>query len=244
MSKLSDLQLGTGALKPFSFKRTKLDGSECDVHVLIRCLTKRESDGARLQAKRTVLDLDKSARSGVADDELLAEARIVETLAIALRNPEKPEEQWATGLEITQTLDVGTIALLGQEYTRHQEACGPFMQDMTGEQADAMIEVIAKEGSADPFFLCASPLQNAFITTLARALVTLRMENSSSSSESTSPSNESESASSPSDEVRAWREAQGDVMAELAVQRDSIASLTIRLRHLEADLALANAVGQ
>lgn len=241
MSRLSDLQLGTGALKPFSFKRTKLDGSECDVHVLIRCLTKRESDGARLQAKRTVLDLDKSARSGVADDELLAEARIVETLAIALRNPEKPEEQWATGLEITQTLDVGTIALLGQEYTRHQEACGPFIQDLTDEQADAMIEVIAKEGSADPFFLCASPLQNALVVSLARRHETLRMENFSSSSDSTKPSSESAPSESPSDEAKAWREAQGDVMAELAVQRDSVASLTIRVMHLEAERHRASA---
>lgn len=241
MSRLADLQLGTGALKPFSFKRTKLDGTEIDVSVLIRCLTKTESDIARVRAKKSVNDLDKSARGNTEDGELLAEARIVETLAIALRNAEKPEEPWASAFEITQTLDVGTIALLGQEYTRHQEACGPFIQDLTSEQVDAMIEVIAKEGSADPFFLCASPLQNAFVTTLAKLLVTLRMENSSSSSDSTQPSSESAPSPSQSDEAKAWRDAQDDVMAELSVQRDSVASLTIRVMHLEAERHRASA---
>lgn len=231
MSKLADLQLGTGKLKPFTFKRTKTDGTETDVHVLIRSLTKREADLARINAVRSVNDLDKNAREGSTHETLLAEARMVEMLAVALRDPEKPEEPWAPALEIATRLDEPTIALLGQEYQRHQEACGPFIQDMTTEQADALIEAIAKDGTADPFYFCASPMQSALLVILARQHVMSKTTSSSSSSDSTSPSTENASAPNQSSDEA---EAIATLTAEVDVQRDEIASLKVRLMHLEA----------
>jgi hypothetical protein len=230
--------LGTGKLRPFTFTRPKRDGTPIEVVVLIRALTKTEWDAARVNAKRTVLDLektsnpnDKAHRDAQPAEELLAEARIVEMLSVALRDPEDPDKPWATPLEIATILDCGTIAMLGQEYHRHQEECGPFLQDMTQEQRDALIERIAEDASADPFFLCAYPLQSAFIISLVREFVSLKTRMSSSGSAEASLSTEQENASQRSAEAS---ETLADVLAALAILRDQVASLTVRTTHIEA----------
>jgi hypothetical protein len=237
MSRLADLLLGTGKLRSFTFTRTRRDGISVDVSVLIRALTKHESDIARVAAKRTVQDLEKVGRDATPSEELLAEARLVEMLSVALRDPDDPDNKpWASPLEIASMLDVGTIAMLGQEYERHQEECGPFLQDMTQEQRDALIERIAEDANADPFFLCAFPLQKAFIISLVREFVSLKTRMSSSGSADSSLSSES---ASESEKQAGTSEALSDVFAELEVHRGRLASLGVRLESLEAAKASA-----
>lgn len=227
MSKLADLQLSTGALKPFSFKHAKKDGSIVDVHVMLRVLTKAELDRARANAHLTVKALSAELREGKGNDDLLAEARTVEILAAACMDPDDTSRPWASPLEIAQTLHPGAIGALERAYFEHQEECGPFIRDLTAEQYEALVETIAQEASADPLALFATSLRNACVITMARELVSLRTEKSSRSSESSEPT---VVAPASTDDLR---ESIGDVTVEVAHLRDHIASLTVRVMHLE-----------
>lgn len=229
MSKLADLQLSTGALKPFTFKHAKRDGTVIDVTVMLRVLSKSEIDLARKNAHSTVKDLSAELKDGKSFEEMLAESRTIEMLAMACMDAEKPSEPWAGPMELAQKLHPGAIAALSRAYDEHQEECGPFVHDLTVEQYEALLEVIAQEASADPLALFAAPLRNAFTITMAKELRSLRTERSLRSSESNERSSEPETASSD------VREAMGDVHAEMAILRDNCASLAIRLMHLEAE---------
>jgi len=196
LAKLAELLLGTENYKPFTFKHTKRDGTLVDVEVAIRPLTKVEIDRARANAHKTVQDLLKNAqaadlREGRTYEELLDEARAVELLAIALRDPQKPGEPWSTPMEMAMTLHPDAIGLLSEQWEAHQHLSGPKLQDLTDDEFNAIVAAIALEGRADPFFLFASPLRNLFITRLAKEAFTSRMASSSASSDS----NESSTAS-------------------------------------------------
>lgn len=235
MSKLADLKLGTGAIKRFSFERPNFQGGMQVCTVAIRPLTKAQIDEARLQAQATVDLLDKNVRQNASYEELMQEARVVEMLSRALRDPDKPEEAWTNPLEIGQTFDLGTIGLLAREYEEVQAKFSPFLSDLTNEQFEAMVAAIAKEGDASPFFFCALPLQSAFITTLARELVTSRTQSLSSSSDSTTPS--SDSPTSTSNETATGPALEGELASlrsDIALLMDHVASLETRLRHAEA----------
>lgn len=227
MSKLADLAFGASRLKAVSFKRTRQDGTVVDAHLKIRLLTKIEMDEARVNARATVLSRDKDLKEGRAFDELLEDSRVVEILAIACRDSEKPDEPWSSPYEIERTLTPPEIAMLFELYSEHQAECGPILHDLTTEQFETLLEAIAKEGSADPFLFCASPLRNAFIISTAKELLSLRMASSSRSSASTE-SSDSESSSSAS-----MSAASRDLHEEIDVLIGQIADLTVRVHDLE-----------
>ena len=231
MAKLDDLQLSTGARKTFEFDHAKRDGTKSKVTVELRVLSKHEIDLARRDALQTVKDLSDELKAGKTYDEMLAEARTIELLARALMDPEKPDQPWATPMAIAQKLHPGAIGLLARAYDEHQEACGPFLHDMTSDVYEGLVADIAKEASADPLGYCASPLRNAFIITMARELVSLRTEKSSRSSESTELSKSGESATS--DYVA---DTLGDHTAMIDALNDEVASMKVRLRNAEAAL--------
>lgn len=52
MATLKELQLGTGSLRDFTFKRTKSNGETIDVNVKLRVLNGHELDVARVEARR------------------------------------------------------------------------------------------------------------------------------------------------------------------------------------------------
>lgn len=228
MAKLADLELATGARKSFTFKHSKMSGAVEDVTVEIRVLSKNEIDIARKNALTTVKDLSEKLKEGRTYDEMLAEARTIELLAMALMDPDKPSEPWATPMQLAMTLHPGAIGLLARAYDEHQDDCGPFLRDMTPEQFEATVSEIAREASADPLAFYASPLRNAFVITLARELVMLRTENSSRSSATTEHSTSGESVTSD------VADAVSDHTAMIDVLNDEVASLKVRLRNLEA----------
>lgn len=232
MSKLAELQLGGSQLKDISFTKTKRDGTVVTVRVLMQVLTKRDLDLARVDARKTVQRLDKDLADGRAFEELLEDARIVEILARACRNPEKVEEQWATPLDIELTLTTPEIATLWKFYEEHQDACGPIIHDLTTERYETLIEAIVKEGSADPFVFCASPLRNAFVITMARELLSLRMESSSRSSDSTSPSAESSTLDSATTSDASGGRASVS-HEDFEALRDLVGDLVVRMHKVE-----------
>lgn len=228
MAKLADLQLSTGALKAFTFKHAKRDGTVTDVTVMLRVLSKAEIDLARKNAYSTIKDLSAELKDGKSYEDMLAESRTIEMLAMACMDVEKPSEPWAGPMELAQKLHPGAIAALSRAYDEHQEECGPFVHDLTGEQYEALLEVIAAEASADPLALFAAPLRNAFTITMAKELRSLRTERSLRSSES------NERPSEPGVTASDVHEAMGDMHAEMSILRDNYASMAVRLMHIEA----------
>jgi len=241
MSKLADLQLGLVRLKPFTFKRKKNDGTDVDVHVDIRALTKREMDLARVNARAALERLAPNMKEGSSYEELLEDTRIVEILAIACRKPGEPDATWATPLEIEAILTTAEIGSLWKVYVEHQAESSPTISDLSKEEYETILETIAKEGSADPLLLFASPLRNAFTITLVRELVTLRMVSSSSSSASTAPSGQPSNGGTSSSESEDPTQSAGDLAldrsasntAEIAVLRELFAELVVRVGKLE-----------
>lgn len=176
--KLSELKLGRAARKPYTWTRKLENGEEQHPAVLIQVLTKTELDSARLNAYFYVKYLSKEQLDGRAYEELLEDARVVEVLALALRDPSKPQEAWSSPLEISQTLTTNEIAALWKVYYDWQTTQSPMVTDMTPETFEATLEAVAKTESADPLVLFESHMRNSFIIILAKALVNLRTENS------------------------------------------------------------------
>jgi hypothetical protein len=167
VAKLRDIQLGTSKLLPFAFDRRRADGETINVRVVLRVLSKREMDLARANAESTVKDL--KVKEGRSFDELFEEAKIVEILAVACRDPDAPEQPWANPLELATSLSAGEITVLWEAYTKHQDECSPILGDVTEEQFEALVDMIAREGDTAPLLSFASPLRNACIVTMARA---------------------------------------------------------------------------
>jgi hypothetical protein len=193
MGKLADLQLGNGALKPFSFEFKRQNGTIAKVRVAVRVLGKGEWDLVKINARLACEGKDARAQ-GKALEELIEDQRIVEALAIALRDPDKPDEPWATPLEI-DALPTPVISLLWNVYDEHQGNFGLLVTELSAEQYDALIETVAEEATCDPFLLFAPPMRNAFVITMARELRSYRMQSSSGISESGAPKSGSENSS-------------------------------------------------
>jgi hypothetical protein len=117
---------------------------------------------------------------------------------------------------MAQTLHPGAIVALSRAWESHQEACSPLKTDLTPEAYNALVELVAKEASADPLFHFASPLRNAFITTMAKELLSYRMDRSSHSSASTQSSSDSEAKASH-DAASDQREMITEALMELAI---------------------------
>jgi len=187
VAKLEALKLGKTATKRFTFTRQTEDGPE-EVTVLIRPMTALDLDRARVNAETYVAsEIDKNRAVAGSRDVLIDDAREIEILALALRDPDAPEEAWAGSAALRSMLTTNEIALLFRAYHEHQDNVGPLLSSLTPERYEAMIQAIAEAGRADPFILFDSRTQRAFITTMASELWSSRMARSSGTSDSSEP---------------------------------------------------------
>jgi len=196
MAKLEALSLGDTVGKDFTFTRQTPKGPR-DIVVHIRALSAMDLDRARVNAEIYAdhqcgkIDGTKGAPTR---DEILADARDIEVLALALRDPEKPDECWAGSGTLRGTLSTNEIALLLRAYNAFQDEVGPLFSTLTDERYEAMLSAIAQRASADPLVLYDSRTQKDFITTTVLELLALRMAKSSTTSESSEPSSPSEAS--------------------------------------------------
>lgn len=196
MAKLEALKLGATAGKDFTFTHHEDKGPR-EVTVHIRPLTALDLDRARVSAETYVADLvRRNEAAGQSREALIDDAREIEVLALALRDPDKPDECWAGSALLRSMLTTNEIALLFRAYHEHQDHVGPLFSTLTFERYEEMIKAIAQVGRADPLVISFdSHTQRAFITTMAVELWSSRTAKSSG----TSDSNERESKSLNSD---------------------------------------------
>lgn len=200
MAKLEALKLGAAAGRLFTFEHMTDDGP-VDVSVWIRPLTAADLDRARVNAEIYVAnEIEKNRAAEGSREAIIDDAREIEVLALALRDPDNHAECWAGSARLRSDLTTNEIALLFRVYHEHQDSIGPLMSSLTVERYHAMIEAIAKAGRADPFTLFDSRTQRDCITTMASELWSSRTAKSSGISGSNeSGSNSSSESGSPSE---------------------------------------------
>lgn len=198
--KLKELELGPALHKDFPFQHKKLSGEVVEVNVKIRVLHPEETLAARVNARRTVLRLDSALTEGRDYNELLEDAKVHEVLAIALRDPEKPEEPWASPVEVRTILNEVETALLWTAYLDWQATVGPIITELSVPEYEGFLTAVASEVESDPLSFFAPPLRRNFTRTMACQLLELRMANALLSSR-LKEKEEGESLSSDPDDV-------------------------------------------
>lgn len=193
--KLGALQIGPTIGKPFSFTRQTTDGPR-ELKVLICPLTAQDLDRARVNAELYLDTLDREKVAPEARQSVLADAREIEVLALAVRDPDNPIEAWASADLIRSKLTTYEIALLFKAYHEHQDDVGPLVTTLTADRYEAMLKAIAEAGRADPFVLFDSRTQKDFITSTVAELWSYRMARSSGTSDSTERESNSSSSTS------------------------------------------------
>lgn len=180
MGKLADLMLGDAAGRDFKFTYTNRSGKQIDLHVWIRPLTMLELDRARVNAEVYVASIDPEKRlSEEKRAESLFDAEQVETLAIALRDPDKPDEIWAGPAELRGRFSSAEFGPLLRAYHDMVDSIGATMSTLTAERYDALVEACAKDASDAPLLFCDSRMRKVFVASMAAELLTLRMAKSS-----------------------------------------------------------------
>lgn len=122
--RLRDLQLGKSASKRVTFTRLSETG-KMDVTVLLVPLTNVE-----------VADASADSQTGIPSAAVLA---------IALRDPDQPDQAWATESEIVSFLTVREIAMLMDTLIHHQEAVSPSLRSMTAKTFERLLDDIEVE---------------------------------------------------------------------------------------------------
>ncbi len=195
MAKLEALKLGKTATRKLTFTRHTESGP-VEATVLIRPLTALDLDRARINAETYVANEIAANRAAEGSrDVLIDDAREIEVLAIALLDPDAPDECWAGSAVLRALLTTNEIALLFRAYHEHQDQVGPLFSQLTFERREEMIKAIAEAGRLDPFTSFDSHTQRGFIISMAVELWSSRTAKSSG----TSGSNERESNSSSGD---------------------------------------------
>ena len=207
MAKLASLMLGPAAGREFAFAYTNRSGKKIDCKVWIRPLTMSEMDLARINAEVYLSSIDPEKRlSSSKREEVLFDAEQVETLAIALRDTEKPDEIWAGPAELRARFSSAEFGPLLRAYHDMVDSIGSTMSTLTKERYEALVEACAKDASDAPLLFCDSSMRKSFVASMAAELWTSRMDRSSPLSESveleiaSSKTTESESSPEPSAE--------------------------------------------
>lgn len=190
MAKLAEMLLGPLKMRPFTLVRHTAKGVESH-NVLIRILTALEIDRARIDAAEYIDSLTDRERAGelvkrgFVDAEMLYEdARIIEVLAHAVMDADKPDECWSGPAEMRKRLIPSETGALYKAYADHEEEIGPIKRVMTPELFEAALQAVAEEGTADPLLLFGSHIVKDFIVSTARELWSLRAARSSPISDS------------------------------------------------------------
>jgi hypothetical protein len=198
MAKLEALKLGKTAGKRFTFTRKTSTGDAVPVEVLIVPLSPTDIDRARIDAENYFESLpDAKTMPQTTRDEIVTDAREVETLSRALRDVDAPEDIFAGPAALRSLLTTNELGVLLKAYVHHQDDVGPLMSKLTNERLEGIIEAVAKTGELDPFVFFDSPTQKACIISMARLLWNSRTDRSSTTSDSCEPGSGSLSAAGP-----------------------------------------------
>lgn len=142
--------------------------------------------------------LGADAKSFVAYEEVFQELRACHVLALGCRQPESPEFPtfpggWQT---IRDELTDDEIAVLLEAYGSFRRETGPMLQEMTPEECEAMIELLAKGASRLPL----SRYTGGALADLVMYLVSTRVTGSSTATSSSgSPAAESSTPTTEGD---------------------------------------------
>jgi hypothetical protein len=186
MSRLAELELGTAATTPFSWKRRRSDGVEVECKVLVRVLTPYELDCARIEAVKYVRNLGANHLSepnkrleieNASDREVVEDSRQIEVLAIALRNTKNAAEPFATPMQLRQMLTNDEVAVLWRVYEAHQDMQGPIVRGMSEEQFEALVQALVEDADNDPLLCFAYSARRLFTRSMACQLVISRTDN-------------------------------------------------------------------
>ena len=203
MAKLEALKLGKTAGKRFKFTRKTSSGEAVPVEVLIVPLSPTDIDRARIDAENYFESLpDAKTMPQATRDEIVTDAREVETLSRALRDVDAPEDIFAGPAAMRSLLTTAELGVLLKAYVFHQDDVGPLASKLTPERFNQVVEDVAKTGELDPLVFFDSPTQKECIISMARLLWNSRTDRSSTTSDSSERETEStsESATERSDE--------------------------------------------
>lgn len=182
---------GSEALDVFSWPRRTRDGKVVQTTVRFRLLTTIDKHAARLNAEHRVKKLceDRNIDQKMVE-EMRADQRTIESLALACRKPDDSDQPWLTSMEIEAMPEI-EVALLAKAYTEFEESFGPVDHELTLAKLDYWIEQAAK-GETDFLVLLASHTRKACFTLMAKELLRSRAAKSSSTSPGSGDSSDSE----------------------------------------------------
>ena len=172
------------------FPRKGLDGQPLG-QVALRVLTQEEAQLATAFTEQRVRRLlkEKEAMPGSGEPSqgysiLFDTWASCETLFRCTRKVDDINQPFFPAVEmIPRSLSQDEIAILLLEYNRVRAELGPIVADMSQEEYDAWIEVLAKGGSAYPLDSLSLGEQSRLIVRMASELYTLRTASSSPGSQ-------------------------------------------------------------
>lgn len=168
------------------------DAGEPVAHVYIRGLSQEEEDVAFANARSYTLRL--TAEEGAGEtrwkpDELEHNARASEILSIACRNADDPSKPFFEhGVVDTRQFETDVLGQLMNAYNELKELYYPRLREMSKEDFDEFVDVIAAGAEQLPFWRLSRATLEAFcrsaVTSLvdARATITTLMDSSTSDS--------------------------------------------------------------